>query len=434
MIISSHSRLVRLREGWLSISRFFTLNKTLIVFFVFFSFIVFSIQLISVSTAYFFVDFFKGYYPAARAIIEGDAHSLASLMESAGFVNIPIFAGVFVPLAWFGLKISKILFLGLGLLSIGASFLWMWRRLEFPLRIFLVPLFLGNGPLWNSVIIGNITHFVLLSILLSISLLEARRNFLAGFLLGAAVIMKPMIFLFGIYFLWRRNFSVVAGGAACLALTFACSVIFLGVDLNLVWFKKVLIGYAGKAMGVFNMESINAFVLRLWIGPELLDDWRSVDLSPVQTFVKLIFLAALFVPALYVFWRLRRADRYFSSNSHDRIEFGLVMILCIVSSPIAWTHYYLLLLVVWFLLAEQILVCTSKLAQSVFLASILMVSCPVLNLSKAGVFLGIPEWLGSRSVQSIWLFGAVFLLTLLLFMAANLPRYGKDIAALFPRG
>lgn len=109
------------------------------------------------------------------------------------------------------------------------------------------------------------------------------------------------------------------------------------------------------------------------------------------------------------------------------------MILCIVSSPIAWTHYYLLLLVVWFLLGEQIFRSGSILASSIFLASIAMVSFPVLNLSKAGVFLGIPEWIGSRSVQSIWLFGAVLLFMLLLFMAANLPRYGKDIEGPIPR-
>lgn len=433
MTISNNLRSGRIRDEWLMISRFLFHNKKLIISLILISLFVFSIQWSSVSTAYFLIDFLKGYYPAARAIIEGDVNALARLIETAGFVNIPIFASLFVPLAWFGLKISKIIFLLLGFLSIAISFIWMWRRLDFPLRVFLIPLFLGNGPLWNSIIIGNITHFVLLVILLSISLLEARQNFLAGFLLGVAVIMKPMIFLFGIYFLWRRNFSAVAGGAACLALTLACSLIFLGVDLNLFWFNNVLIGYAGKAMGVFNMESINAFVLRLWIGPELLDDWKSVGLSPVQAYVKFMLLAALVLPGLFVFWRLRRADRFFSSTPQDRIEFGLVMILCIVSSPIAWTHYYLLLLVVWFLLGEQIFRSGSKLASSIFLTSIAMVSFPVLNLSKAAVFLGVPEWIGSRSVQSIWLFGAVLLFMLLLFMAANLPRYGKEIEGPIPR-
>jgi hypothetical protein len=57
-----------------------------------------------------------------------------------------------------------------------------------------------------------------------------------------------------------------------------------------------------------------------------------------------------------------------------------------------------------------------------------------LNLSKAGVFLGIPEWIGARSLQSIWLLGAVFLFMLLVFMGTNLPRYGKVIGSSIPRG
>jgi hypothetical protein len=268
------------------------------------SVILFSIQLYSLNSTYFLVDFSKGYCPAARAMIEGDTYFLARLMESAGFVNIPIFAYLFVPLAWFGIKSSKIIFLLLGLSSIALSFFWMWRRLDAQLRLFLIPLFLGNGPLWNSIIIGNITHFVLLLILLSISLLESRQNFLAGFLLGVAVIMKPMIFLFGVYFLMRRNFWAVAGGVACLVFAMVCSLVFLGLDLNLLWFNKVLIGYADKAMGVFNMESINAFVLRLWVGPELLGEWKSLPLSSEQTLVKYFFVSFFFLPVFFCFLAL----------------------------------------------------------------------------------------------------------------------------------
>jgi hypothetical protein len=97
-------------------------------------------------------------------------------------------------------------------------------------------------------------------------------------------------------------------------------------------------------------------------------------------------------------------------------------------SPIVWTHYFLLLLVVCFLVGEQILRGTSKLARALFLASIAMVSFPVLNLSWAGFFLGIPEWIGSRSLQSIWLFGAVFLFMSLLLAAMNLPRFKDGMA------
>lgn len=408
-------------------------NQKRIVAFILVSLTVFCIQLSSARTAYFFIDFTKGYYPAARAMIEGDMSLLIQLIEAAAFVNIPVFASLFVPLAWFGLKVSKIIFFLLGLLSIAFSFLWMWRRSDFRFRMFLIPLCWGNGPLWNSFMIGNITHFVLLVILLSISFLEVRRNFLAGVLLALAVIMKPMIFLFGIYLLWRRNYSAVIGGATCLALVVGCSLILLGLEPNLFWFNHVLIGFAGKAMGVFNMESINAFVLRLWIGPALLDDWKSIGLSPMQTLLKFILLAALVVPVSFVLWRFRRKDRNFSSSPQDRIEFGLVMILSIVSSPIAWTHYYLLLLVVWFLLAEQVLRGASKISLSIYLASLVMASFPVLNLSKAAVFLGIPEWFGSRSFQSIWLFGAVLLFILLLTMAARLPPDRADLEDPIPR-
>ncbi|MEL7239553.1 MAG: glycosyltransferase 87 family protein, partial [Planctomycetota bacterium] len=74
-----------------------------------------------------------------------------------------------------------------------------------------------NGPLWYSVREGNLTHFLVLPLVLALGLLIARRDVLAGVLLGLISVIKLPLVLFVGYLVARWRFKAVVGFVGAIA-------------------------------------------------------------------------------------------------------------------------------------------------------------------------------------------------------------------------
>ncbi len=212
----------------------------------------------------------------------------------------------------------------------------------------LVALFLVNGPLINSLREGNTTHFVLLALILVVMLLQRGSDFAAGVLLGLCAVFKLPLLLFGAYFLLRRRWSVVAGGAGAIGGVLLLSVAAFGLDNNVNWFNCCVEPFLGGIIPAFNVQSVDGFAVRLFTGTSRLSNWDPMDVPAAYRVSRQVLFAAVLG---YTAWVMRRdgATRPQPTGSEtarvrEMLEFSLVLNLALVLSPISWSHYYALLL------------------------------------------------------------------------------------------
>src|SRR5262249_40563334 len=140
------------------------------------------------------------------------------------FVNMPILAYLFAPLARLDDADAGWIFLALGLTAALVSWTLLARigrcRAGGAALAFV---FLINGPLVNSLREGTPTHFLLLLLALALLLWRAGWDFGAGLVLGFCALFKLPLLLFGGYFLLRRRWRILAGGATMAAIVIGLS-------------------------------------------------------------------------------------------------------------------------------------------------------------------------------------------------------------------
>jgi len=365
-------------------------------------------------------DFMKAYYAAGWALMHGGQAALKQLIDSAEFVNIPIVAWLFVPFAAIGPTAAKLTFTGIGLAAaVGAYVLLAWET-EPARRPMLMLLFVANGPLWYSVLVGNTSHVILLILVLALLSRRAERDFSAGCLLGVAAIIKPMFLLFGVYFLVRGRWRVVAGGVAVIGVTILLTFALFGTSYTIDWYQHCIGTFSTKPPGAANNQSIDGFLLRLWDGTVLLRDWRPHDLSPGAHALKNLFVVSLALLIALTLWvgRIAPGHKGATAAERDDFEFSLILVACLVMSPVSWTHYYTVLLIVFGLcLARRLPNLSDRTGIMLIGTAVLLCSMPVrIPLIPTGVWGDFT----SRSLDSCWFIGALVLLAAL-FRAALLP-------------
>lgn len=379
-----------------------------------------------------FSDFHKAYFHAAEQVFRHGPVPTWPIEEDSdeiGFVNIPGLAWLFVPLVPLGGKAAAWVFLGLGVAAVAGAYALLLRlagaapRAAGPLLL----LFLANGPLVNSLREGNTTHFILLLLIAALLLWARGRHFAAGLVLGLCAMMKPPFVLFGIYFLLRGRWRVVAGGTATIAAVAALSLATFGLEINIGWYRACIEPFMKGAIAAFNVQSIDGFLIRLATGADELDNWYPLEPSAAHRVARFTIMAALFLGA---FWLIRRAAPARAAagiEARGYLEFSIVLVLALVTTPVSWTHYYLLLLLPWGLyLGGRLALPEDAVTRRLVWASWLLCSLPVVTPPDD------PEWLAeilSRTAVSAWLFGAFLMLAALTRGAVAAPAAPVPAAA-----
>jgi hypothetical protein len=375
--------------------------------------------------AWLFDDFFKAYYRTAEILWREGPHPTWQLDEGTevGFVNIPIVAALFVPLVFLGETGAGWAFLALGIAATAGAWALLTRMAKPEAKIgpLLLFCFLVNGPLVYSLREGNTTHFILLFLVVALLLWNARWEYSAGLLLGLCAIIKLPLLLYGVYFLLRRRWRIVAGGASTIGLTVMLSLLVFGLELNIGWYRHCVEPFLGRVIPAFNVQSIDSFLLRLKTGGDYLLYWEPIEPPIIHKVGRTFLFAAMLGGA---FWLMRRAAsrgpmpaQGGAVSSRDLLEYAFVLNLALVMSPISWTHYYLLLLLPWGLyLGGRLQLPDDATSRWLMLGGLLLASLPVV------VFPLGPGWvddLVSRTAVSVWLFGG---LCMLVAMARGLWR------------
>jgi len=291
-----------------------------------------------------FQDFRIAYYPAGKAILTNPAQ-LRSLtgMGVSGFVNMPVVAYLFAPLALLPMHVAMGLFLAAGLAAWAAAWWLLARlgRLDHTGRWLLALLFAANGPLQYSLKEGNSSHFILLALAGGLALVRSERSVAAGALLGAAAIIKPPLLVFGLFFILRRDLRGLGGLVSAGAVVTALSLAIFGWADNSRWFEECVLQFSQQWIAAFNVQSIPAFLFRFQAPATLLRDWDAhsppTDLIlPARLLLGLLFAAAATALSL--------AKHTQNTEERRDLQYCLVLCLAVLASPLSWSHYYCWLL------------------------------------------------------------------------------------------
>lgn len=366
-----------------------------------------------VSPHKFLNDFNKAYYPAGRIILEnpGILYEYNHTSYKRGFVNFPIIAYLFTPFSYLDLKVAQILFLIVSIFAIIAACYVMIKCTQVSDRkkSSIILLFAANGPMYHSVLFGNITHFLLLMLLAALFSWHQKRQFLMGIILAVAALIKIPLYIFGVYFLLRGQWRALAGFVTALMAIAATSVLLFGMDLHLAWFHTCIQPYSGKSLGAFNVQSLDAFLIRLTHSEDLLKSWVLIEGDWVFKLLRYILLSLIVGSTIWICWRSKQPNTPEIKN----LEFSIVLCLALVISPLSWTHYYLLLLLpISLYMAKKLEIPEKQPLVNLIYLSALLISLPVLEVE---LFNPLVRLLVYKVLISHYLFGGLLLLGILLY-------------------
>lgn len=375
-----------------------------------------------------FSDFFKAYYPAGEAVMTNGPNPPWSQAEGGAvtFVNLPILAWLFAPLASLNDFDAAWTFLALGIFAMLTAWALLarlgWHGASGAALLLFI--FLVNGPMVNSLREGNTTHVLLLLLVIALLLWRAGWDYGAGLVLGFCAIFKLPLLLFGGYFVFRRRWRIVAGGVTALASIVGLSLWYFGLATHIAWYRFCVEPFLFGVIPAFNVQSIDGFLVRLTTGDSLLRDWMPMSMPPLYRMARTVLLAVIYAGTFWLIWRGERREPLPRAtgalSARDLLEFALVLNLALVSSPVSWTHYYLLLLLPWALYHGGLLALTDDaMSRSLMWSGLALTSLPVLMPAFS------PGWtaeLVARTLVSMWLYGGLLMLAALARGAWQLGR------------
>ncbi len=372
-------------------------------------------------------DFRTAYYAAGVAVQEGPL-GLAPMIEKGveGFVNLPVVAYLFWPFGLFPVVWASVLFSLIGVACVMASWWLLARLADLDARQTAVLLFLfsANGPLLYSFKEGNLSHILLLPLVIALAGLRDKREFASGVLLGIVAVIKPPLVLIGIYFLLRRRWQVVAGGALSCAAIGLLSLILFGWEMHERWYELCIRPYSERPLAAFNVQSIQALVLRYQVGPAGWFDWRPTAFDTTFGAVSKALVATIILAVVLVM--AKPLPRHASPPRHRElieIEFMIIVALACIVSPISWSHYH-----TWFLLpfaffvGDRGSICSAPPIRWVGWVGLVLLSGPVIGTPLPGM------WASSLVAQlfvSLLLIGSLLWLGLLCLLRLRMAARAR---------
>jgi hypothetical protein len=357
-----------------------------------------------------FGDFDKAYYPAGRLILSEPSRVYdCAHADGLCFVNMPLVAVLFAPVAALPLRVAHVVIAVAGLASIALA-AWLLVRLvdaRGPQRYAVVALILLNGPLYYTVRLANITHIVLLFLVIAVAWMIRGQGGRAGSLLALVALLKPPFLIWLPYFALRRQWRTAAAMTVTLIGLALASLMLFGLSLHLAWTRHFLVGFSAHPIGAYNAQSIAGFLVRLSISGTLVD-WRPVDVGRLFFIAQVALTLAVVAPAL-VAGAVVDEPR---GRMPQLREYSMVLCVMLLASPISWTHYYCLLLLPLAAFAAGAIELPSALwwRWSSAIAA-LLVSLPVMLWVPVDRFGGA---LVARILLSHYVFGAMLLLGILI--------------------
>jgi hypothetical protein len=289
-----------------------------------------------------FYEFRIGYWSAARLVLTDPARMYG--VGQWAFVNLPVVALPLLPFGALGEYQGGALFATLGAAAAAGAWLQLARlgKLDARGRWLLAGLFVLNGPLFYCLRQANATVFVLPLLAAALAALASGRAFRSGVLMAAAAVIKPPLLLLPAYYTLRGRWRMAAGAAAVGLSVAATSLLVFGVEVHRAWWECCIRPFAGRALASYTSQSVSSALARWFCccQGDCGSAWWPVPVD--GRFRALHYLLAGTLAAVTLAACLRRARR--EGPAAEQLDFCLVLCLALVTSPVCWIHYFLLLL------------------------------------------------------------------------------------------
>lgn len=288
-----------------------------------------------------FKDFNTAYYHAGYFSIS-DPSRLYDESSGGLFVNLPLIALCFEPLAKFPPSIAQWIYFAVGMMALVYT-IW-FNYSVFPQatlfkRVILLEGFLSNGPLINSIREGNTTHLILLVLGGAIFKME-QSPAVCGCLFALAAAFKPALLLFGVYLVVRGQVKAAIAFWVTMALVLVLSITIFGIGAHDVWYLTAIRPFESYSLAAFNVQSFDGFTARLLSNGHLYS-WKPVILSEKFALMRWSARIVILVCACVVGVRAGKPRL----AAAQRLECYIVICIALIASPISWSHYYALLLI-----------------------------------------------------------------------------------------
>lgn len=210
-------------------------------------------------------------------------------------------------------------------------------RLFSALGVGLLLLF-AMRPLTDTIAFGQID--ILLLLLLSLALVAARsgRVGLAGALIGLGTLFKLYPVLLLAFFLARREWRAVAGFGLALLVCNGIALAVIGWEMHATYLFEVVPRIGGGTSWVEN-QTLNGFLSRLVA--------QDIDASPMHHPLVSLLTYGGFLLALGGAVVLARRPAAPQSPRYV-LQFGLFLILMVLTVPAAWMHYQTIVILPFF--------------------------------------------------------------------------------------
>jgi hypothetical protein len=283
-------------------------------------------------------DFLKAYYPAGEAVLTGRTADLyACEVSNLCFVNLPIVASVFAPLAALSPFYAGMAFTVAGAVAIGLALTLLMPAGALSTRVLW--LIVLNGPLYYSLRLGNTTHLLLAPLAATMLMLAGGRDARAGFIFGLLSILKPSLALVLPYLVVRARLRAAAAMAATIAGLALASVAWFGTSIHVTFWRDIVVGFSRAPIAAYNAQSVSGSLAHL-LFPGHLRDFEPLPLTTTFGLLRWLVTAVLALVVVVSCWRAGMPVR----REAVVVEQSMVVTLALLVAPISWTHYFLLLL------------------------------------------------------------------------------------------
>jgi hypothetical protein len=366
---------------------------------------------------------FLVYFDAARSLRIGaplyDYAAAVGMPNGPVFKYPPFYAIVLAPFTGYPVQtvFTGWFLLNLALLGLTGYLLAfrLWRPFS-PTSV--VPAYvigigiLNFGPVWESLIRGQMDVIILAAAVVALLLVQARKaEPVAGALLALVTMLKLYPGLLAVYLLVQRRWRALAGFAAVSLALIVLSGLVAG--WTTLWrYTTEILAVQTAAVPWPENQSFDGLLSRLVI-PAGQTEWYTTIPFPARTKLALYALdIAVLGWTYWALWRGRRVGRAFV------VGYAVVMPLIVLMWPTAWIHYQTLLL-----LPSAVLVFLQAERRSWAAIGLLLVSYLLIAIGNEYTVLIPPLSEGwPRLLQSYKLYGDLILWALLLWSGRRLPQ------------
>lgn len=272
-----------------------------------------------------------------------DERTAAKIKKASRYIYPPFYASLFSPIAknvsfatFNTLFLFVNIFSGLFLFILSAK-LWYPKLLgRLPYATALV-LMLFWDPLAYSIHLGQISPFISLLMLVSITLEKRQRSILAGALLSFCACLKLVPAALTLYWLVNKRWRA-------LGVFFVTTVVIILLH-SVLWpnesahYLANLSGMAGKTLTAYNNQSLIAWFSRIILNVKDIFLWQLITPPVMANVLAALFFVFVSMLNIYCVYRGRKDPRVI-----ELVVLSVIFVFPLIFMSISWNHYFVGLL------------------------------------------------------------------------------------------